>query len=118
MPESTSEGFHVFPSEPDPASNSKTCKKTNLDRESIFNFGSCRSVRGHFLSKTIGTFQSHQWWLESELGSDFEIRKISGHGTESVFKNFRTGAEPDFETVTPAPLFCSYPIDFVSITKS
>jgi len=45
-PESTPAGFCVFLSDPE----SKICEKP--DPESLFHFGSSRSLRGHFLGKT------------------------------------------------------------------
>ena len=47
-PESTSAGFRAFLSDPE----SKICEKP--DPESLFNFGSGRSLCGHFFSKNMG----------------------------------------------------------------
>jgi len=49
VPESTPAGFCVFLSDPD--LKSKICKKT--DHESLFHFGSSRSLCGHFLGKIM-----------------------------------------------------------------
>ena len=51
-PESTPEGFYVFFSHPDP--ETKIYEKP--DPELLFNFGSSRSLCGHFLSKIMGKF--------------------------------------------------------------
>jgi len=50
LPKSTPAGFCVFLSDPDP--ESKIWEKTNP--ESLFHFGSSRSLCGHFLSKNVG----------------------------------------------------------------
>jgi len=49
-PQSTPERFCVFLWDPDP--ESKICEKT--DPASLFNFGSSRSLCGHFSSKNMG----------------------------------------------------------------
>jgi len=69
VPESTPKGFWVFLSDPD--LESKTCEKTYS--ESIFNFDSRTSERGHFSSKNMGNFRLDRWKLESEQESDSEI---------------------------------------------
>jgi len=94
--ESTPAGFCVFFSDPDP--KSKICEKPDPDPESLFHFGSSRSLCGHFCSKIMGKLQL-DWWLqpESEQGTDSQIEKISGLG----FKNFGTGAELGSGKVTP-----------------
>jgi len=51
VPEWTPAGFCVFLSDPDP--ESKIREKTDPDPESLFNFASSRSLRGHCLSKTM-----------------------------------------------------------------
>jgi len=43
-----------FLSDTDPNTQSKICEKPDLDPESLFNFGSSRSLCGHFLSKNMG----------------------------------------------------------------
>ena len=48
----TPAGFCVFLSDPDP--ESKICEKPDPDPESLFNFGSSRSLCDHFLSKNMG----------------------------------------------------------------
>jgi len=55
LPESTPAGFWVFPSDPDP--ESKICEKPDPDLESLLNFTSSRSLRGHFLSENMGEFR-------------------------------------------------------------
>jgi len=40
-------------------SESKICEKP--DPESLFNFGSSRSLRGHFSSKNMGKFRLDRW---------------------------------------------------------
>ena len=55
VPESTPAGFCVCLSDPD--SQSKICEKPDPDPESIFHFGSSRSLCGHFLSKSMGKFR-------------------------------------------------------------
>ena len=56
MPESTPAGFCVFFSDADPDPESKFCEKPEPDQESLFSFGSNRSLCGHFLSKNMGKF--------------------------------------------------------------
>ena len=74
-------------------------EKPGPDPESLFNFGSSRSLCGHFLSKNMGKLKL-DWWLypASEQESDSQIWKIAGPG----FKNFGTGEESKSEKVTPA----------------
>jgi len=48
--ESTPAGFCVFLSEPE----SKICEKPDLDPESLFYFGSSKSLCGHFLRNKKG----------------------------------------------------------------
>jgi len=60
VPESTSAGFCVFLSDPDTDLESKICEKTDPDPESLFHFGSSRSLCGHFLSKNMGKFRLDQ----------------------------------------------------------
>jgi len=50
VPESTPAGFYVFLSDPE----SKICEKP--DPESLFNFGSSRSLCDHILSKNMDKF--------------------------------------------------------------
>jgi len=57
-PESTPAGFFVFLPNPDP--KSKICEKP--EPESLFNFGSSRSLCGHFLSKDMGKLRL-DWWF-------------------------------------------------------
>jgi len=52
-PELTPAEFCFFLSDPDP--EQKICEKP--DPESLFHFGSSRSLRGHFLSKNMGNFR-------------------------------------------------------------
>ena len=54
MAESTPAGFCAFLSNPEPDPDSKICEKPGPDSDSLFNFGSGRSLRGRFLSKNIG----------------------------------------------------------------
>jgi len=68
------------------------------DPESLFNFGSSRSLYGHFWSKTVGILRLPRLSAESEQELDSQIQKISGSG----FKNFQTGADSESEKVTPA----------------
>ena len=59
MRESTLAGFGIFLSDADPGS--KICE--NPDRpvpESLFRFGSSRSLRSDFLSKNMGKFRLDQ----------------------------------------------------------
>jgi len=92
MPESTPAGFCVFLADPE----SKSCEKP--DPESLFNFGSSKSLCGHFLSKKMVKLQLDRWLQpESEQESDSQIWKTVGPG----FKNFGTGAESESEKVTP-----------------
>jgi len=58
LPESTPAGFCVFRSDPDPGPGSKIWEKP--DQESIFNFGSSRSLCGCFLSKNMGKLRLHR----------------------------------------------------------
>jgi len=55
LPESTPARFWVFLSEPDP--ESKIFEKPDPDLESLLNFTSSRSLRGHFLSENMGEFR-------------------------------------------------------------
>ena len=57
LPESTPARFCVFLSGPD--SESKICEKPDPQIESLFHFGSCRTLCGHFLGKNRGKF-----WLD------------------------------------------------------
>jgi len=98
LPQSTPAGFCVCLSNPDP--ESKICEKPDPDPESLFNFGSSRSLRCHFLSKNmsklpVGSMVSGIW-----TGVGFSIWKISA--PKSRFKNFGTGAVSESEKVTPA----------------
>jgi len=54
VPESTPAGFWVFLSDPDPFPESIICEKPEPDSESFFNFGSSKSLCGHFFSKNMG----------------------------------------------------------------
>jgi len=94
--ESTPAGSCVFLSDPDPYPESKIFEKP--EPESLFIFGSSRSLCGHFLSKHMSKFRLDGWYLESEHESDSQIWKNSGSG----FKNLGTGAELDSEKVTLA----------------
>jgi len=68
-------------------------QKFRLTQESLFNFGSSRSLCGPFLSTNMGKLRLDRWlWPES----DSQIWKIAGPG----FKNFGIGAES--QKVTPA----------------
>jgi len=55
MSESTPAGFCVFLSDPE----SKNCEKPDPDPESLFHFGSSRSLCSHFLGKNMGKL-----WLD------------------------------------------------------
>ena len=55
MSESTPAGFSVFLSDPEP--ESKILEKTDPDLDSLFNFGSSRSLCGHFLNRNMGKLQ-------------------------------------------------------------
>jgi len=61
VPEWTPAGFCVFPSDPDP--ESKIWEKP--DSESLFTFGSRRSLCGHFLSKTWANYGWIDVWNRS-----------------------------------------------------
>jgi len=50
VPETTTARFCIFHSDPDPDPQSKICEKPDSEPESLFNFGSSRSLCGHFLS--------------------------------------------------------------------
>jgi len=56
-PESTPAEFCVFLSDPD----SKICEKPGPDPESLINFSSSRSLRGHFLRKKMCKFRMDRW---------------------------------------------------------
>ena len=56
-PESTPAGFCVFLSDPE----SKICEKPDPYLESLSDFGSSRSLRGHFISKTMAKFRLDPW---------------------------------------------------------
>jgi len=53
VPESNPAGFCVFLSDPE----SNIWEKPDPDPESLFNFGSSRSLCGYFLSKNVGKFR-------------------------------------------------------------
>ena len=96
-PESTPAGFCVFLSDPDP--EFKIWEKLDADPGSLFNFGSSRSLCGHFLNKNMGKLRLDRWLFpESEQESDSQIWKIAGPG----LKNFGTGTESESEKVTLA----------------
>jgi len=59
MPELTLAGICVFLLDPEP--ESKFCEKLDADPESLFNFGSNRSLCGHFLRKSVGKFRLDRW---------------------------------------------------------
>jgi len=50
-------GCWVFLSDPNLDPESKIFEKTDPDPEPFFNFGSSRSLRGHFLSVKMGKFR-------------------------------------------------------------
>jgi len=45
----------AFFSDPDPEPG--FCEEPGPDPQALFNFGSCRSLRGHFLSENMGKFR-------------------------------------------------------------
>jgi len=92
--ELTPAGFCVFLSYPE----SKIGEKPELDPGSLFNFGSCRSLRSHFLSENMGKFGLEQWLPESEQESDSQIKKNSVPG----LKKLEPRAESESEKVTAA----------------
>jgi len=51
----------------------RQCWSRDPDPESLFNFGSSRSLRGHFFGKNMGKFQLDHWQPESEQESDSQI---------------------------------------------
>jgi len=57
---STPKGFCVFLSDPEP--DPKICEKPVPDPESLFHFGSSRSLCGHFLGKNMGKLRLGRWW--------------------------------------------------------
>ena len=57
--ESTPEGFCVFLSDPEP--ESKIWEKPDPNPDSLFNFGSSKSLSGHFLGKNMGKSRFDQW---------------------------------------------------------
>jgi len=74
VPESTPAGFCVFLLDPD--SESKLCEKPDPDPESLFSFGSSRSLHSHFLSNNVGKFPVGSMVPEPEQESDSQISKI------------------------------------------
>jgi len=60
-PESTPAGYCDFLSDANPVWESKIVEKPDPVPESLFNFGSCRSLRGHFLNKHMGKIMFHRW---------------------------------------------------------
>ena len=64
-PKLTPEEFCIFLSDPDPGPDSdpeyKICEKMDLEPESLFNFGSGRSLCGNFLNKNMGKLQLDRW---------------------------------------------------------
>ena len=70
LPEPIPAGFCIFLSDPDP--ESKICDKS--DPESLFHFGSSRSLCGHFFGKNMGKLQLDRLLQpESEQESDSQI---------------------------------------------
>ena len=59
-PESTPAEFCVFVSDPDPDPGQKF-EKNGPGPESLFNFGSSRSLCGHFSSKNMGKLRLDRW---------------------------------------------------------
>ena len=55
----------------------------------------------------IVAFRFHWWFAEFEQGSFSEICKDFGAGAVSGFKNFGTGAQSEYENITPTPLVSS-----------
>jgi len=49
LPVSTPDGFCVFLSDPEPDPDLKICERPDPDPESLFHFGSNRSLCGYFL---------------------------------------------------------------------
>jgi len=97
MPGSTPAGFCVFLSDPE----SKIHEKP--DPNSVFHFGSSKSLCGNFLGKNMGKSRLHRWSQpESEQESDSRIWRIAKSGSGPGFKNFGTAAESESAKVTPA----------------
>jgi len=63
VPESIPAGFCAFLSEPDPNPDPElnVCEKPDPDPESLFNFGSSRSLCGHFFGKNMGKLRLDRW---------------------------------------------------------
>jgi len=59
LPESTPAGFCVFLSDPDADPESKICGKP--DPESLFHFGSSRSLCRNFLGENMNILRLDQW---------------------------------------------------------
>jgi len=61
LPESTPAGFCVFLLDPNPDPESKICEKPDPEPESLFHFGSSRSLCGHLLGKNMDKLQLDGW---------------------------------------------------------
>jgi len=107
LSESTPAGFCVVLSDPDLDLESKIYEK--LDPESLFNFGSSRSLCGHFLSKNMGKLRWDGWLQpETEQESDSQIWRITGPGSGPGFKNFGTGTESEKVTLATSVAYAKW----------
>ena len=74
LPESTPAGLYVFLSDLGPEPESKICEKPDPDPDSLFYFGSSRSLCGHFFGKNMSNLCLDRWlWSESEQKADSQI---------------------------------------------
>ena len=72
---------------------SKICEKTDVEPESLFNFGSCRNLCGHFLSKTW----VHYDWIDDCNRSLNRSRILKFKNFQIRVQNFGIGAESESE---------------------
>jgi len=91
VPESTPAGFCVFLSDPDP--ESKMCEETDLEAESLFNFGSCRRLLDHFSSKNMGEFAVGS--MVAGVWTEFGFSNLKNFWSSNRIKKFwnRSGVE-------------------------
>ena len=83
VPEWTQAGLYVFLSDPYQDPESKICEKADLDPESLFSFGSCRSLFDHILRKTWVNSRLRRRKPESEQETDSQILKFPGPDPDS-----------------------------------
>ena len=96
--ESTPAGYCVFLSDLDPGPESQIFEKQDPDWESLFNFDSSKSLRGHFFSENMGKFPVGSMTTGVWKGDGLSNLK----NCRIRFKKFGTGAESESEKATLA----------------